>query len=158
MAESATKLPVRTVDKDPERAPAPRGWAHVEGLRRDLNRLFEDFGDLWRSPVRQALLGTEALWSRDLTWAATPAVDVAEKDKAYEFTAELPGMDEKNIDVKIANGILRSKARRGKRKKKRRRTIISPSVATVLSSAASRCPKESRATRSRQASRRAFLP
>ncbi len=121
MAESATKLPVRTVDKDPERAPAPRGWAHMEGLRRDLNRLFEDFGDLWRSPVRQALLGTEPLWSRDLTWAATPAVDVAEKDKAYEITAELPGMDEKNIDVKIANGMLTIKGEKKEEKEEKKK-------------------------------------
>jgi HSP20 family protein len=35
-----------------------------------------------------------------------PAVDVAETDKAYEITAELPGLDEKNIDAKLANGVL----------------------------------------------------
>jgi hypothetical protein len=35
-----------------------------------------------------------------------PAVDVAETDKAYEITAELPGLDEKNIEVKVANGVL----------------------------------------------------
>jgi HSP20 family protein len=31
-------------------------------------------------------------------------VDVAETDTAYEITAELPGMDEKNIEVNVANG------------------------------------------------------
>ena len=35
-----------------------------------------------------------------------PAVDIVEKEKEYEITAELPGMDEKNIDVKFADGIL----------------------------------------------------
>ena len=35
-----------------------------------------------------------------------PAVDVAEKDKEYEITAELPGMDESNIEVKLSNGML----------------------------------------------------
>jgi HSP20 family protein len=30
-----------------------------------------------------------------------PAVDIVEKEKEYEITAELPGMDEKNIDVKF---------------------------------------------------------
>jgi len=85
------------------------------------DRLFEDFGDLWRSPVRQALLGTEPLWSRDLTWAATPAVDVAAKDKAYEITAELPGMDEKNIDVKIANGMLTIKGEKKEEKEEKKK-------------------------------------
>ena len=56
MAEAATKLPVKTAEKEPERTPA---WAPMESLRRDFNRLFEDFGDLWRSPIRHALLGPE---------------------------------------------------------------------------------------------------
>jgi len=77
MAEAATKLPVKT-EKEPERTPAQRGWTPMESLRRDFNRLFEDFGDLWRS-LRHALLGAEPLWSRDLTWAATPAVDIADR-------------------------------------------------------------------------------
>ena len=39
-------------------------------------------------------------------WPAMPAVDVVESEKAYEITAELPGMDEKNIEVKVADGVL----------------------------------------------------
>ena len=38
-----------------------------------------------------------------MTCGAAPAVDVVEKDNAYEVTAELPGMDEKNIEVKLVN-------------------------------------------------------
>ena len=38
--------------------------------------------------------------------AIAPAVDVAEKEKEYEITAELPGMDEKNIEIKLSNGTL----------------------------------------------------
>ena len=48
----------------------------------------------------------QPFWSRESTWAAAPAVDVAETEKAYEITAELPGMDEKNIEVKFADGLL----------------------------------------------------
>ena len=35
-----------------------------------------------------------------------PAVDITETEKGYKVVAELPGMDEKNIEVKIANGML----------------------------------------------------
>ena len=35
-----------------------------------------------------------------------PAIDVTETEKSYKVAAELPGMDEKNIEVKIANGML----------------------------------------------------
>ena len=31
---------------------------------------------------------------------------MADTEKAYEVTAELPGMDEKNVEVKLANGVL----------------------------------------------------
>ena len=33
-----------------------------------------------------------------------PAAGVVETDKAYEITAELPGIDQKNIEVNVANG------------------------------------------------------
>lgn len=46
MAEEATRLPVKTAEREAERAPVPRGWPPMESIRRDLNRLFEDFGDL----------------------------------------------------------------------------------------------------------------
>jgi len=35
-----------------------------------------------------------------------PSVDVVETDKSYEVSAELPGVDEKNIEVQIADGVL----------------------------------------------------
>ena len=35
-----------------------------------------------------------------------PAVDIAEKETAYEITAEFPGIDQNNIEVKLANGVL----------------------------------------------------
>lgn len=121
MAEEATRLPVKTAEKEAERAPVHRGWPPMESIRRDLNRLFEDFGDLWRSPLRQGLLGAEPLWSRELTWAAMPAVDVAEKDKAYEITAELPGMDDKNIEVKVANGMLTIRGEKKEEKEEKKK-------------------------------------
>jgi HSP20 family protein len=120
MAEAATKLPVKTPEKEAERTPAHRLFAPMESLRRDVNRLFEDFGDLWRSPMRQ-LLAPESFWSRELTWPATPAVDVAEKDKAYEITAELPGLDEKNVEVKVANGMLTIKGEKKEEKEEKKK-------------------------------------
>ena len=37
---------------------------------------------------------------------SAPAVDVTEDDKAYKITAELPGLDEKNIDVTVSGDML----------------------------------------------------
>jgi HSP20 family protein len=98
---TATKVPVTTSKQPTEPASAPQPWQPFETLRREVDRLFEDFGsDFWRRPFR-AVSDFEP-FSR--AFALSPAVDVAETDKAYEITAELPGMDEKNIEVNVANG------------------------------------------------------
>jgi HSP20 family protein len=41
-----------------------------------------------------------------------PAVDVMENEKGYEITADLPGMDEKNVEVKVTDGVLTMKGER----------------------------------------------
>jgi HSP20 family molecular chaperone IbpA len=47
-----------------------------------------------------------------------PAVDIADTDKAYEITAELPGIDEKNVEVKFASGVLTIKGEKNEEKDK----------------------------------------
>ena len=56
-----------------------------------------------------------------MTWRAAPAVDIAEKDNAYEVTAELPGMDEKNIEVNVANGKLTIKGEKQEEKEEKKK-------------------------------------
>jgi len=53
--------------------------------------------------------------------AAAPAVDVAESEKAYEITVELPGMDEKNIEVKVSNGSLTIKGEKQEEKEEKKK-------------------------------------
>ena len=49
-------------------------------------------------------------------FSGRPAVDVTETEKGYKVVAELPGMDEKNIEVKIANGMLTIKGEKHEEK------------------------------------------
>ena len=122
MAEAATKLPVKTEKKPAEPTSAMQAWWPVEGLRREIDRVFEDFGgDFWRSPFRRSMFAVEPFWRRELKWAAVPAVDIIEGDKAYEVTAELPGMDEKNIEVKVANGNLIIKGEKHEEKEEKKK-------------------------------------
>jgi HSP20 family protein len=100
MTATATKVPVTTDKSEPVSA-AP-AWQPIDTLRKEIDRLFDNFGqDFWRAPFR-SLADFEPFWSSKLT--ASFAADITEGDKAYEITAELPGMDEKNIDVKVVNG------------------------------------------------------
>lgn len=64
-------------------------------LHRQMDRLFEDFS-------------RELHWPRleDATGMTMPLVDVAETDDGLTVTAELPGMEEKDIEVDLTNNIL----------------------------------------------------
>ncbi|MBY6241766.1 Hsp20/alpha crystallin family protein [Methylosinus sp. Sm6] len=100
MAEAESKVPVRQ-----QRETAPSSglfdWHPFETLRRQIDRLFED------APFQRATPSDLEPFGRfSLGWATTPAVDLVEKDQEYQVTAELPGLDEKNIEVKLHNGSL----------------------------------------------------
>jgi HSP20 family protein len=106
MAQVATKVSLKT--EQGAGTPATlRGWEPFEALRRQIDTLFADFHQgMWRMPFSRTSFDVEPFWRMETTWGNTPAVDVAEKADAYEITAELPGMDEKNVEVKLANEML----------------------------------------------------
>jgi HSP20 family protein len=56
-----------------------------------------------------------------LAWAAAPAADVAESEKGYEITVDLPGMDEKNIEVQLSNGNLTIKGEKKEEKEEKKK-------------------------------------
>jgi HSP20 family protein len=119
MAEAATKLPVKNEAQKTDR-PAP--WRPLENLRREVDRLFDDFqwGSL-RSPFGHSIFDVEPFWRGEVTWGKAPAVDVVEKDKAYEITAELPGLDESNIDVNFSDGVLSIKGEKKEEKEEKKK-------------------------------------
>lgn len=99
------KLPAKTEAKSPE------VWHPFRSLREEIDRLFDDFGrDAWQFPFR-----------RDLSVITTPAVDVVEKDDAFEITAELPGMSDKDVEVTHANGRLTIKGEKKEEKEEKKK-------------------------------------
>ena len=76
------------------RVPARREEENGDSLsdvRREMNRLFDDF-------FRGADLMTPFEQGRTFT----PSINVTESDEAIEVTAELPGMDEDDIDLTLS--------------------------------------------------------
>ncbi|TXL70008.1 Hsp20/alpha crystallin family protein [Vineibacter terrae] len=118
MADNATKLPIRTEGKTVEPTTPTHGWTTYENLRREIDRVFDSFHMNWRSPFGRLGFGAEPLFSRELTVAVAPAVDVVETERAYEITAELPGMDESHVEVKFAGGVLTIKGEKNEEKQK----------------------------------------
>jgi len=118
MAE-ASKLPLQT---EKGTAPAVKPWRPLVNLRREIDRLFDELDSgIWRSPFRRSMFDLRPIGQRELTWTMAPAMDVAETDAAYEITAELPGMDEKNVEVKLADGILTIKGEKHEEKEEKKK-------------------------------------
>jgi HSP20 family protein len=121
MAETATKFPIKREALSP-REPALQSWRPIDTLRREIDRLFGDFeGGFWSSPFRYPSFNVEPMWRRETSVSAVPAVDIIEKDKAYEITAELPGMEEKDIEVSVANGTLTIKGEKQEVKEEKKK-------------------------------------
>lgn len=65
-------------------------------LHREMNRLFDDvFRSFDMAPF--GALGRLAAW---------PSVEVVESDKDVRISAELPGLDEKDVEVLMGEGVL----------------------------------------------------
>jgi HSP20 family protein len=122
MAEAATKLTVKTDEKNAPQTPAAKERRPFDALRREIDRLLEDFdGGFWRSPLRRSTFDVEPFWRRELTWAGTPAMDIVETDKAYEITAELPGMSESDVQVVASGGGLTIKGEKKEEKEEKKK-------------------------------------
>jgi len=63
-------------------------------LHREMNRLFDDVFRGFDAP---------ALWSGRVAW---PQIEVQDGDREYRVTAELPGLDEKDVEVLFEDGVL----------------------------------------------------
>ncbi len=118
--ESKTNVALKKEEESGQALPA--GWEPFDTLRRQVDRMFEDFGrgfGLWR-PFGRSPIDLPS-WPAGEFWGKTPAVDLVEKDKEYEISAELPGMDANNIDVKLANGVLTIKGEKKEEKEEKKK-------------------------------------
>ena len=66
-------------------------------FRGEINRLFDDFFTGFDLPM---------FGGDDRGRMLTPQIDVSETDQELQITAELPGIDEKNLEVTVADDML----------------------------------------------------
>src|SRR5208337_3486315 len=104
ITSAESKVPVTKGDKPGTPSSAMQMWRPFENLRHEVDRLFDDFytGLPFRPPFRR------------------PAFDIVEHDDAFEMTADLPGLDEKNIELKVANGVLTVKGEKTEDKEEKK--------------------------------------
>src|SRR5208283_2312859 len=87
MAKIETKVPVTTETKPAPPTMQMQMWRPFESLRREVDRLFEDFTTSpLRLPFRRPAFDIEPFWSPE-SWVAIPAVDFVEHPDAFEIHA-----------------------------------------------------------------------
>lgn len=78
--------------------PAPQPYDFFDTMRRELSRVFDrfEFGRMdWPMPI-----------TRQGTSLIAPDLDVHENNTSVTIEAEIPGVDEKDVHVTFADGIL----------------------------------------------------
>jgi HSP20 family protein len=89
-------------NRQDNRLPAPLNGERDTGghpllsLHREVNRLFDD---VFRGLSATSVPGFDRSLDR-------PQVELAETDKEIRVTAELPGLDQKDVDIQVEDGVL----------------------------------------------------
>jgi len=88
-------IPGSRNDRDLSRSVRAESLSPMVSLHREMNRLFDT---MYRG------FDDARMWGgRPVDW---PKIDVEETDKNYRLTAELPGMEENDIEVLLQDGML----------------------------------------------------
>jgi HSP20 family protein len=74
-------------------SPARQAFSPFTSLQREIDRLFDDFSSGFGGFGRAAP-------------ELVPSMDVAETDKEIELVAELPGLEDKDVEVSVSDGVL----------------------------------------------------
>lgn len=83
----------------------PRPFSPFGVLQQEIDRVFDNF-TAWRG---------DGL-------AFTPSMEVTETDKAIEVSTELPGIDEKDVDISINNDVLTIRGEKKAEKEEKNQT------------------------------------
>src|SRR5271166_1116742 len=86
----------------PAQTNVPDVW---QSFRSEMDRLFDCFGGGFGFPSLRRMFDIEPAWRSSFSFS-TPAIDMSEDEKAYKISAELPGIDAKDIDVSMSGDML----------------------------------------------------
>jgi len=72
--------------------------SQMESMHREMDRMFDEMAN---EPARKSFFPQD--WGREML---TPEIDETEDDKAFHVSIELPGMDEKDVDITLSGRML----------------------------------------------------
>jgi len=101
--------------------PAPTATPDVwRSFRSEMDRLFDRFSTGFGMPSPRRGFDMEPPWRFESSFTfPTPAIDVSEDEKAYKITAEMPGLEAKDLDVSILGDTLMIKGEKQQEKEQK---------------------------------------
>jgi HSP20 family protein len=113
METEMADVPVEVKKTAPAETTTPDVW---RSFRSEMDRLFDRFG----FPSLRRMFDIEPAWRSASSFIfSAPAIDMSEDEKAYKISAELPGLDAKDVDVSVSGNtlILKGEKRQEKEEK-----------------------------------------
>jgi HSP20 family protein len=106
MADAPIEVKKTTPQTVPQATPpsVPDVW---QSFRSEMDRLFDRFsgGNFGFPSLRRMFDWEPPIRPSSFTFSA-PAIDMSEDDKSYKISAELPGLDAKDVDVSVSGDML----------------------------------------------------
>ncbi len=124
MANASGDVPVKRHAKaEPALPGVERVWHPLLSLHDEVNKVFDDFfSGFGRFPSARRFFDMEPLQRIESSFGATvPAVDWVEKAGEFRITAELPGLDEKDIEVTLTDDLLTIKGEKSEEKEEKKK-------------------------------------
>ena len=104
MTEKDKKVPVKSEESKP--VSSKRRWDSVLNLRGEIDHLFDSFQEGWPFERFGHLRKTPSFGSPLAFTLHVPTIDVVDKEKEVQINAELPGMDESDVEVTLSGRML----------------------------------------------------
>ena len=95
-------VPVEVKKAAPAQTNVPDVW---QSFRSEMDRLFDRVGSGFGFPTLRRMFDIEPAWRSSFSFSM-PAIDMSEDEEAYKISAELPGIDAKDIDVSPSGDML----------------------------------------------------
>jgi HSP20 family protein len=102
METAMAEVPVEVKKAPSAQTTLPDVW---QSFRSEMDRLFDRFGTGFGFPSLRRMFDVETPWRSSFSFSM-PAIDMSEDEKAYKISAELPGLDSKDIDVSVTGDML----------------------------------------------------
>jgi HSP20 family protein len=104
METTMADVPVEVKKAAPAEATAPDVW---RSFRSEMDRLFDRFAGGFGFPALRRMFDIEPAGRSASSFSfSAPAIDMSEDEKAYKISAELPGLDAKDVDVSVSGNML----------------------------------------------------